>query len=267
MPTFVTWPRTWRGLAAALGAVLLIAFWAWAMLINPNPGGKPFGVDARAFWAADSSAPYVGPEAGLAGAYLYSPVFLQILTPLRLLPWEAFIGLWIAAELFTLAWLLTPLGAVVALVLPPVASEVLIGNVHVFLAAALVLSVQRPSAWILALITKPTLGVLLFYHRWRAWLQVTALMLLVAVISAVLAPSWWAGWFGTLGRAGDRGGMWWGLALFARLAVAAGIAWYAGSRHRPAWLAPAAYLALPIPWLEGLTLLAAVPRLARLKSR
>lgn len=258
-------PIDLRLIAAAVGIAVLTVFLAWAVVVEPHPGGKPYGVDARAYWAADWSSPYAGPEAGLSGAYLYSPAFLQAISPLRLLPWETFMAVWLVAELAALAWLVTPLGAVALLIFPPIASEVLIGNVHTFLAVALVLSVRHPTAWLLALLTKPTLGVVLLYHRWRSWLRVAALLVAIAAVSAVIVPDWWADWFVTLRRAENRGGPLWTAFLAVRLLVAAVISWYAGWRKRPAWLPVAAYLVLPIPWLEGLVLFAAVPRLLRVE--
>jgi len=254
----------WRivQLASAVG---LIGVWFFALLIQPDPGGKPFGVDAYPYWSVPLDDPYRGPEAGLPGAYLYSPAFLHAITPLRLLPWEWFIGIWIAAELVALAWLLTPAGTLLALAFPPVFSEVMIGNVHLFIAVALVLSLRYPAAWLLPLLTKPSLGVgLAFYagrRKWRPLAVVAGVSAVVVGASFALGPGLWFDWFERLRGAGNRGGVAWTAFLVARLALAVGLSWYAGSRNRPEFLPLGAYLALPIPWLEGLTLLTAVPRL------
>jgi hypothetical protein len=48
-----------------------------------------------------------------------------------------------------------------------------------------------------------------------------------------------------------------------RIVLAGPLGWCAERRNRPAFPPIALYLALPIPWLEGLTMLAAVPRLLR----
>lgn len=251
--------------AQLVAAIGLVGFWLFALLVQPDPGGKPFGVDAYPYWSVPLSDPYSGPEAGLPGAYLYSPAFLQGITPLRLLPWEWFIAIWIAGELVALAWLVTPLGAIAVLAFPPIASEVLIGNVHVFLAVGLVLSIRYPGAWLLALLTKPTLGVGMAYYAARgAWrslgigLGVAAVMI---VISFAIGPDLWFAWVERIRGAEGRGGLAWTVFLVVRLVLALGLAWYAGWRRRPAFLPLAAYLALPIPWLEGLALLTAVPRL------
>jgi uncharacterized membrane protein (UPF0136 family) len=247
------------------GAIGLGIFWIWANFTQPNPGGKPFGVDALAYWGTTLANPYAGAAAGLPGAYLYSPAFLQAFSPLQLLPWQAFIGLWLAFQLIALAWLMTPAGALVLLAFPPVASEVLIGNIHVFLAVALVLAIRRPAMWMLALLTKPSLaaGIAWYVGRgeWRALSWTLAASGIVALISFVVAPALWFEWAGRMLGAGDRGGIAWTVFLVARVLAAAVLAWWAGRRNRPAFLPVALYLALPIPWLEGLTMLAAVPRL------
>jgi len=98
-----------------VGVIGLIAFWIWANLAHPAPGGKPFGVDASAYWGTSLSDPYAGAAAGLPGAYLYSPAFLQAFSPLQSLPWELFIAIWLALQLAAMPWLMTPLGALVVL--------------------------------------------------------------------------------------------------------------------------------------------------------
>jgi hypothetical protein len=257
--------RTLIRVGQVVAGIGLLAFWLWALLVQPDPGGKPFGVDAYPYWSVPLADPYSGPEAGLPGAYLYSPAFLHAITPLRLLPWEWFIGIWIAAELVALAWLVTPLGALAVLAFPPIFSEVLIGNVHVFLAVALVLSIRFPAAWLLALLTKPTLGVGMAYHAargaWRSLAIALGVAAAVVLVSFAIGPDLWFAWVERIRGAEGRGGLAWTVFLVVRLVLAFGLAWYAGWRRRPAYLPLAAYLALPIPWLEGLALLTAVPRL------
>jgi hypothetical protein len=257
--------RTLIRVGQVVAGMGLLAFWLWALLVQPDPGGKPFGVDAFPYWSVPLADPYSGPEAGLPGAYLYSPAFLHAITPLRLLPWEWFIGIWIAAELVALAWLVTPLGALAVLAFPPIFSEVLIGNVHVFLAVALVLSIRFPAAWLLALMTKPTLGVVMAYHAARGACRSLGIAVGVAaavvLVSFAIGPDLWFAWVERIRGAEGRGGLAWTVFLVVRLVLAFGLAWYAGWRRRPAYLPLAAYLALPIPWLEGLALLTAVPRL------
>ena len=259
-----------RQLPHVAGALGLAGFYVWALVVQPSFGGKPFGVDAMAYWMASTADPYAGAAAGLPGAYLYSPAFLQALTPLQLMPWDVFIGTWLALQLIALAWLLTPLGALAFLAFPPVTSEVLIGNIHAFLAVALVVSVARPWAWVLPLLTKVSPGVGLAWYvgrrDWRALAWALGATLAVVVVSFAFAPALWFEWFERLRGAEGRGGPAWTLLLVARLALAALLSVYAGWRGRPALLPIAFYLALPIPWLEGLTMLGAVPRLLRWRA-
>ena len=253
--------------AQVAGTAGMLAFWVWAMATQPAYGGKPFGVDANPYWSTSLDSPYTGAAAGLPGAYLYSPAFLQGLTPLRLLPWEAFIGLWLALELAALAWLLTPLGALAFLAFPPITSEVLIGNIHTFLAVALVLSITRPWTWTLGVLSKPTLAVGMgWYIGRREWRQLAIAVgagAAVALVSFAVAPGLWFDWIERVRGAESRGGAAWTIFLVVRLVLAGALSVYAGWRRRPAFLPVAMYLALPIPWLEGLTMLAAVPRLLR----
>lgn len=248
--------------AAVIG---LVAFWVWAITTQPAFGGKPFGVDAEAYWGANLADPYSGPAVGLPGAYLYSPAFLQAFAPLQLLPWEWFIGLWLAVQLVALGWLLTPLGAVVVLAFPPAASEVLIGNIHILIGVALVVSMRHPGSWALPLLTKPSLAVgVVWYLARREWSRAgtaVGVTVAIALASFAIAPNLWLEWYRRIGAAQGTGGMAWTAFFGARLVAALLLSWYAGVRNRPNFLPIALYLALPIPWLEGLTLLAAVPRL------
>ncbi len=252
----------------AVAVVGIVAFWMWALTTHPAVGGKPFGVDAEAYWGANLQDPYVGPAVGRPGAYLYSPAFLQAFAPLQMLPWDWFIALWLGVQLAALAWLVTPLGALVmVLAFPPATSEVLIGNIHVLLAAALVVSMRYPTSWALALLTKPSLGVgvtwYLARHEWSRAAVAVGSAAAIALVSMTIAPHLWFEWYQALGSAQGTGGFAWTAFFGVRLVGALLIAWYAGARDRPALLAIALYLALPIPWLEGLTLLAAVPRLLK----
>jgi len=57
-------------------------------------GSLDAGQDAFAYWQATHTATPYGADAGSWGAYLYSPAFLQILSPILALPWPIFFGIW-----------------------------------------------------------------------------------------------------------------------------------------------------------------------------
>lgn len=230
----------------SLAGLLLVLFMAH---LAASDG---FAFDAHAYWAAR------GYEitANDPDAFLYSPPALLVFRAFSGIPWEAWLegySLLIAAGIWVLAG---PLTLVVAF-LPPVASELTIANIHVFLALVAVFGLRWPALWSVALLTKVTPGVgLLWFVARREWrslgiaLGVTAL---VAVPTMVLAPDLWAQWLGVLG-AGSRQAD--GGPLFIRLPLAAALVWLGARRDWP-WLVPiASMLALPVLWsVHGLSML------------
>lgn len=256
-----------HGWAWWLSVLGLITAWTALLFFQPDVTGKPFGVDAMAYHSATIEQPYRGPQVGLPGAYLYPPPFLQVLTPLRALPWEAFIAVWIGLELLALAWLVGPFFGLLLLAIPFVLAEVAIGNVHLFMAVAIVLAVSGwPATWAFIALTKPTVGVIGLWHLFRGeWRRAAVGVIATLVISAVsilVGADLWVAWIermrGDTGTAGPT----WMVTLAIRIGLAAVIVAVAARRRRPELLPVAAFAALPIPWVEGLTLLAAVPRLA-----
>lgn len=257
----------WLRVARWVGVAGLAVVWVLLLVLQPDVTGKPFGVDAMAYHGSPMANPYDGPQVGLPGAYLYPPPFIQLLTPLRLLPWELFIALWLALELAALAWLLSPAIALLALAIPYVLAEVAIGNVHLFMAVAMVIGIRRPAAWAFVALTKPTVAVVATWHIFRReWSAAGIASLTTAAIvigSVLLAPGLWVAWIDRMrGDTGTAGSAWM-VALGIRIVLAGVITWLAARRSRPIFLPLAAFIALPIPWLEGLTLFAAMPRLAR----
>ncbi len=73
----------------------------------------------------------------------------------------------VAASLGALIWLLGPVVAVFALLLPPVSHEIGNGNIHLLLAAAIVAAVRAPGWWALPLLTKVTPEVGALWHAFQ----------------------------------------------------------------------------------------------------
>jgi hypothetical protein len=249
-------------------AGLIVVVFVWWILVSSDHQH-----DARAYWSADLAHLYDRGRVGGVDAYLYSPVFAQLIQPLTWLPWAAFAALWAAVNLGSLVWMAGPGLAAVLLVVPgsPVIDEVSTGNIHLLIAAALVLSFRAAGWWAFPLLSKVTPGVGVLYllgaRRWRSFAAAAAVTAALSLASFVVAPQLWFDWIGVLTSNVDRpiptdiaaipG------PLLLRSGVAAIIA-LAGGMLRWRWTIPvAATLALPVPWSSGLSVLVAVVGLWR----
>jgi len=248
-----------------LAVGLVVAMWASAEPFDPDGYGP--GQDARAYWEAPMAAPYLPGSVGHEGAYLYSPAFLQLMTPLRLLPFPAFVGVWTVLLLAVLFWLSGPLlfGPMVVLCFP----ELWGGNITILLAAAVVLGFRRAGTWALPILTKvtPALGLLWFAARreWRPLLEAGLVTALIVVVSAVLAPGLWDDWLHLLASSTESSTVSGSVPvpLLLRLPVAAVLIAWAAARDRR-WLLPiGVLLAMPVIWWGSFALLAGSVALER----
>jgi hypothetical protein len=231
-------------------------------------GRVPLSVDGHAYWAADPANPYNFGGLYTQDAYFYSPVFTQLLGPLHALPWPVFAGLWTLALTAVLAWLGGRWFGYL-LIVPFVAIELAMGNIHILLAGAIVLGFRWPAAWAFVLLTKVTPGIGLFWfiarHEWRSLAIALGVTAVLAAVSFAYAPSLWFDWIAVLRttqanpvRASTPFDF---IPLPARIAIAAGLVVWAARTDRR-WVMPvAATLALPVVYLNGLALLAAAPYL------
>jgi hypothetical protein len=240
------WARPARDGAILAGVV-------FALMIGL--GLLPFPVDTHAYWSANPLAPYhpAGPQE--FDGYFYSPAFVQVLAPFKALPWHAFAALWTLLLVAALAWMSGRWLALVIL-LPPVFIELAIGNVHLLIAAAIVLGFRWPAAWAFVLLTKVTPGVgLLWFVARREWRNLAIALgatAAIVAVSAVIAPSLWPQWLGLLT---DRNatdsqslGIYAAIPLLLRLPLCAVAVVWAARTDRP-WVVPlAATLALPVLW-------------------
>lgn len=229
-------------------------------------GSTPWlGVDAHNYWVARLPNPYpttYGPE----NVFVLSPVVAQLLQPLTLLPWPAFLALVTASNLLAL-YLLVGRWAVLAIFLPPVAIEMFAGNINLWLAVVLVYALRWPALWAVPLLTKiaPGIGILwhVFRGEWRPMAVAAVTTGILVVASAVIAPDAWGYWFTFLrGNAGlpppvDAVA----LPFLPRLAVAV-VVMAAAARTGRAWMIPVAtVLATPVIWPATFCLLLAIPKL------
>jgi hypothetical protein len=271
----VAWtPTRLRALQHGLwfaAALYCIAAIGWAL-------GDMAGVDAHAYWSSWRNGLYsAGPEQ--RDAYLYSPVFAQVLWPATLLPWPVFYGLWMAAATATYAWLLAPLGPKWAVPLLLICvPEIVFGNVWPFFALVLVLGFRFSSAWAFPLLLKvtPGVGVLWFATRreWRRAASPLIAALAIASLSFVLAPGLWADWARLLVHPGEFTNparetltpvlhFPAAVRLSVGLPLSAALTIYAARRNRPRLLPVAMLFASPVIGLSALALLTAIPRIGQ----
>ncbi len=255
--------RAWRHRHEIVGLALVAAIWL-AIVVFSSPFGRLWGTgqDAYCYWFPSLSDPYARSDWTDPIAYVYSPAFLQLLQPLRMLPWQAFVAIW-TAVLMACVFVLTgrkwfAVGVVVGLM------ELAGGNIHLLLAAAMVLGFRWPATWSIVLLTKitPGIGLLWFVVR-REWRQLFIALGATAAIVAVsflTMPDAWVQWVGVLSRIAGRDGTWAAVPIpfLVRLPFAiALVVW--GARTNRRWTVPVAgMLALPALWYGGLAMLLAV---------
>jgi glycosyl transferase family 87 len=254
MTTALSRPRRLvdRALRGAF-VVVLVVF----TILRPVPAG-----DAHAYWAVNLADPYTRPIA-TTDAFTYPPPAALVFALLGNLPFEVFQALWTLLIGFALLWLAGP-WAVAFLVIPVVASDLYLGNIHVLLAAAIVAALRWPALWAVPLLTKPTcgLGLLWFVARgeWRRLAVAIGVTAAIVAISAVLAPTLWPKWIdyvlGT-GISPNVGAAYWiPIPLLVRLPAAALLVVWGARTDRPWTLPTASMLALPVLWMVGLAMLA-----------
>jgi len=218
------------------------------------------GIDARAYWGVDLAHPYANSGVGEYSTYLYSPAFAQVLSPLYVLPFEVFFVLWTAASIAVLYWLVRPWPWALLILLLPWTYELFVGQIHLFIAAAIVLGFRWPSLWAFSILTKVTPGVGLLWflvrREWRPFAIALGTTLAIVAVSFLLAPTAWYDWYAFL-----RGSTGSGELLYPRIAAAAVIV-VAGALTGRRWAIPiAVVLALPVVWVESYVILLAIIRL------
>ena len=146
LPTVRAWIRRWERWGPALrdlltaGFVFLVGWFCLRALTNPASF-----IDASAYYAAPLAYPYGVSTLGVHGAYLYSPAFLQAITPLRLLPPGIFVALFVCAEAAALIALTGRRAGAVALVsFFIVRSELNVANINLLLTVAMVAGFAGP---------------------------------------------------------------------------------------------------------------------------
>ena len=252
----------------AIAGLLFAAY----LFVIVAPTAQTVGFDAFAYWSVNLDHPYAR-VAGELGAFPYTPIAARLFAPVAGLSWPAFWWLWSMVLVGTVIWL----GwrqALLVLAFPPVAFELYHGNVHLLIAAAIALGMRYPAAWAFVLVTKVTPGVgLIWFAMRREWrhlgiaLGVTAALVAVSVaVDSRLWREWIVDALLPVAN-GPTQQFYFGIPLLIRLPAAALlVAW--GARTDRAWTIPAsAALALPVLWISGFSILAAIPAVERLRVR
>jgi hypothetical protein len=167
-----------------------VGFLVW--LVLTRYGLNP--VDAKDFFV-DPASPYT--HAG----YLYSPIAADAFGALGRLGFPAFTAIIRAAEVGALAWLTGPV-LPIAVLLPPVATELNAANINLVLIACVVLGFRWPVLWTPVLLTKPTMGIGLLWFAWHREWRSLALALgpaaILVLVSLLLQPATWASYIQTM---------------------------------------------------------------------
>ena len=248
---------------AVLGLAVAAGVWLLVVLMT-EPFGRLWGTgqDARCYWVPSLADPYRSSSWTDPIAYVYSPAFLQLVSPLTALPWQAFMGVWTAILLVAIRLLTGPRW--LALGVPFAAMELAGGNISLLLALAVVAGFRWPAAWAFVLLTKvsPGVGLLWFAARgeWRALGLALGGTAAVVGVSWLVLPAAWPEWIDVLARNAGRDGTWAAVPvpLWIRLPVAVGVVLW-GARTDRRWTVPvAAMVALPALWYGSLSMLLAV---------
>lgn len=238
------------------------------MVFFAEPWGTsllPSGMDARCYWVPTLADPYLHSNWTEQIAYPYSPAFVQILEPIRWLPWQAFMAVWAAVLLGALVAITGP-----RLILLGLAwfglMEAWGGNIELLVGLAILLGFRWPATWSFVLLTKiaPGVGLLWFVVRreWKSLFVALAATAVVVAVSFVLLPDAWFRWPQVLMNNMGKGGTWAAVPIpfLVRLPFAVAlIVWGAFRNQR--WVVPiGSMLALPALWYGGLSIaLVALP--------
>ena len=258
-----------------LGIAVAVVLWA-LVVVFAEPWGRLWGTgqDARCYYQATLADPYLHSSWNDPIAYVYSPAFLQLVSPLTALPWQAFMAVWTALLIGAVRFLTGPRLLAAGLLLPFTAMEVAGGNVSLLLAVAIVLGFRWPAAWALVLLTKitPGIGLLWFAVRgeWRSLAIALGATAAVVAVSWVTMPGAWPRWFEVIMANAGKGGTWASVPIPLLIRLPAAIAlvvW--GARTDRRWTVPvASMLALPALWYGGISmLLAVIPLLGERSDR
>jgi hypothetical protein len=232
------------------------------LILTMRGGGQ--GYDFYAYWSVDPNNPYAVKEG--FGAYHYAPPLVWLVGPLKLLPWPAAYWVWFGILCAVLIWLARD-WALAWLAFPPVVAELFHGNIHLLLAASLVISLRFPAGYAFLALSKVSPGVTALWwvvrREWRPLAIALGMSVAIIAVSFVLTPSLWIEYLTHISSEANHAPNLVAIPLLARLPFAALLVVLAARLDRPWLLAPAVVLALPLLWFHGLAVLVGVTPLVR----
>ncbi len=249
-------------------ALILVGLISLPYIVAINAATSLFGFDAHAYWNVNLANLYGSATGNTSDldAFRYTPAAGQLFAVFHAVPWEMFFAIWFAAMIGALIWL-TGWTSLVSLAFPPIPLELYHGNIHLFIAVAIVVGFRYPAAWAFVVLTKvsPGVGALWFAFRgeWRKFAIAVGATVAIAAVSFVVAPDLWRQYVSTMVDNLDYDpGHPYPIPIplpIRMLASAAVVAW--GARTDRRWTVPvAATLSLPIIWFHGFAVLvAAIP--------
>lgn len=236
------------------------------LILTMRGGGQ--GFDFFAYWAVDPADPYAVREG--FGAYHYAPPLVWLVGPLKLLPWPTAYWVWFGLLMLVLVWLARS-WALAWLAFPPVTAELFHGNVHLLIAAALVVSLRYPIAYPFLVLTKVGTGVAGLWwatrREWRSLAIALGSAVVLVGLSFLTAPSAWVSWVSHIAIVPDQATNLLAIPLLVRLPFAAALVVVAARLGIPWLLAPAVVLGLPLLWFHGLAILVAITPLLKHQQR
>ncbi len=247
------------------GAVIAGLIFLGYLFIVIAPKAGTVGYDAFAYWNVNAADPYQVGVGGL-GAFNYTPPIAWLFGPFGALEWPTFLWIWLALLVGNLIWLGgRGVRVLWLLAFPPVALELYHGNIHLWIAAAIVLGFRYPWTWGFVLLTKvtPGIGLLWFAVRreWRALGIALGVTGAIVAISLVMNADLWRQWIAFIASTPEGGSVAQfniPIPLWIRLPAAAALVAWGGLTDRR-WTVPvAATLALPVLWISGFAICAAL---------
>jgi hypothetical protein len=175
--------------------VLTLVGWATALVVwvvFTTSGFNP--VDANDFFV-NPATPYSHP------GFVYTPVAADMFGLLGAFGFPVFTAVIRAGETVALAWFAGPV-VPIAVLLPPVATELNAANINLLLMVCVVLGFRWPALWTPVLLTKPTMGVGLLWFAWRREWRLLALAvgptLVLVLVSVLIQPATWVEYLRTM---------------------------------------------------------------------